>query len=376
MEAENSPTTAKELIGYLIMNADDYGPSEEINQGVIKGILEGVINSVSVLVTFQDPEIGSDQQQQLDLLMTAIKQAESRGCKVEVGLHLSLNAGKPVTQEIESIPKLLVKRRRKRGYFKSLNAININREYIDQAGIEMKNQLAYLQSYLKRHGKQVDHINHHVGFVTFHEGLWSRFIEIAAEEGIAVRSPIGYMSTAKFFYKTGLFSGVTAEGIKKTFEKWFSNLLFFSPHRNITDAPFRMLLSRKKLMKERYNYARDCGVYMPEVFNDNYYDEASRKKAINFLQSFDDLEIKEFMLHPLELNKSKKIETPHGFKKRAMKRRHHELRILLESFFKRSRTSQTKLVEIIKGNATITNLNKQEIRLKLINYSDLAKYHK
>ena len=356
------------LTGYLIMNADDYGPLDYINDGIIKGIEDGIVNSVSVLVSYQDMPEYPNFIHNLNRLMKTVEKVDHH---VGIGLHLSLNAGKPITSKKEEIDALMSKR--KEGYFKSVNEININKNYINAAKVEIKNQIEFLSDYLKSHDREIDHINHHVGFVSFHQGLWECFIEIAQQENLPVRSPVGYMSIASLFYINGLFSGATTEGIKKTAEKWLSNLLNLSPHRNITDSPFKMLFARKKMMNDKYEYARTKGVGMPKVYNDNYYDEASTKKAINFLRSFKDGEIREFMLHPSLDKSSDGISPPHGFKKRSLRKRHRELKILLDSFYKKDRNTRIKLTEVIKGESNIFNLKKKEIKLELINYKDIAR---
>ena len=343
---------------YLIMNADDYGPSDYINDGIIKGIEEGIINSVSVMVTYQNMPDIPDFISKLDRLMSVVDK------EVGIGLHLSLSGGKALTTDLVKIKRLLKKK--SAGFFKGINRINITKRYVRHAEIELRNQIEFLSNYLKKYDREIDHLNHHAGFVAFHDRLWKCYVKVAREKDLPIRSPIGYMSTANLFYKNAILTGVTAEGIKQTIERWASNLFNLSPHRNLTDKPLKMFFARKNLMQKKFEYAKRKELWMPDVFNDNYYDKASPKKAINFLQSFSDNEIKEFMLHPSSEKSAKGIIPPHGIKKRSLKRRHRELKVLLESNLKRDDGTLVKLTDIIKGKSTIINLEGVEIRLKLI----------
>src|SRR4051794_5424327 len=67
---------------YLIINADDFGMSREVNTGTKKGIEQGIITSVSVMVN-------------MPYFDDAIKFLK-RYPHISVGLHFNITEGKPL----------------------------------------------------------------------------------------------------------------------------------------------------------------------------------------------------------------------------------------------------------------------------------------
>ncbi len=83
------------MIKYLIINADDFGMSHEINRGVLKAIKKGIVKSVSLLPNFPGTK-------------EAISIAKKN--KLDVGLHINLTHSKSFTN-----PKKITD---KKGFFK------------------------------------------------------------------------------------------------------------------------------------------------------------------------------------------------------------------------------------------------------------------
>jgi len=67
---------------FLIVNADDYGITEAISNGILRSIHKGIVSSVSMVVNTPFFEIAAREIKDLD---------------VDVGVHLSLNGGKSLT---------------------------------------------------------------------------------------------------------------------------------------------------------------------------------------------------------------------------------------------------------------------------------------
>ena len=70
------------IMRYLIINADDFGMSQEINSGIIQAWKNGLITSASIMPT----EPGYPD---------AIKQYQTLSKGFPIGVHLSLSGGKP-----------------------------------------------------------------------------------------------------------------------------------------------------------------------------------------------------------------------------------------------------------------------------------------
>ena len=98
-------------------------------------------------------------------------------------------------------------------------------------------------------------------------------------------------------------------------------------------------------------------------YNDNYYKQATVVKALNFLESFDDMECKEFMLHlgyDENMTSADIDAIPHGFRKDSFAERHRELNSLLNN----------EVRNFLLGNS-IRTVRGKEYRVKLTNYSEL-----
>jgi predicted glycoside hydrolase/deacetylase ChbG (UPF0249 family) len=74
----------------LIVNADDFGVSAEVNRGILHAHHHGVVTSTTVMINFPDAAPGLEQ---------ALATAPDLG----IGLHLNLTAGRPVS----SVPSLV-----------------------------------------------------------------------------------------------------------------------------------------------------------------------------------------------------------------------------------------------------------------------------
>jgi predicted glycoside hydrolase/deacetylase ChbG (UPF0249 family) len=73
----------------LIINADDFGISESVNNAIVDAFLNGWITSTTIMVNMPY----ADQ---------AVQLAIENGFFDKVGLHINLNEGKPLTKSIRS----------------------------------------------------------------------------------------------------------------------------------------------------------------------------------------------------------------------------------------------------------------------------------
>ena len=75
----------------IIFTADDYGCADEIDNGILKAVDEGLIKSVAAFAN------GPDVTDRL----RKIKVRQDRG-EVEVGCHLTVTSGKPIGSTVNS----------------------------------------------------------------------------------------------------------------------------------------------------------------------------------------------------------------------------------------------------------------------------------
>ena len=72
-----------------IYTADDYGPVEFINNGIIQGVKAGLVNSVQVLTNFD--------RGLLEMSLMELSKVVLDGKELELGVHLTMTSGKPLT---------------------------------------------------------------------------------------------------------------------------------------------------------------------------------------------------------------------------------------------------------------------------------------
>jgi predicted glycoside hydrolase/deacetylase ChbG (UPF0249 family) len=77
----------------LIVNADDFGVSAEVNRGILHAHQHGIVTSTTVMVNFPDAAPG-------------VEQALTAAPDLAIGLHFNLTAGRPVSPP-ESVPSLV-----------------------------------------------------------------------------------------------------------------------------------------------------------------------------------------------------------------------------------------------------------------------------
>jgi chitin disaccharide deacetylase len=77
----------------LIVNADDFGVSAEVNRGILHAHQHGIVTSTTVMINFPDAAPGLEQ---------ALNAAPDLG----IGLHFNLTAGRPVSPP-DSVPSLV-----------------------------------------------------------------------------------------------------------------------------------------------------------------------------------------------------------------------------------------------------------------------------
>jgi len=127
----------------FIINADDFGQNEEVNEGIIKYLNEGFLTSASLLVN------GAGFEQAIGFVKTHNN--------FSAGIHLNLSDWKPVTRDLKSISTLI----NKDGCF--IGPKGFRRKCLiflvsyKQVYIELENQILKFISY----GVRPSHIDSH-----------------------------------------------------------------------------------------------------------------------------------------------------------------------------------------------------------------------
>jgi chitin disaccharide deacetylase len=154
-------------VHYLIINSDDFGLIPAVSRGILEGHAAGVITSTSVMVTTP----GWD-----DAL------ARLRDSSIDIGLHLNLGLGRPLTEARTLVDK-------RTGEFTGAAGLSLwalgRRIDPDDVVAEAKAQLERLRSV----GRPVTHIDSHWHLHAL-PGIWNPVLQVARAEHVPwLRSP-------------------------------------------------------------------------------------------------------------------------------------------------------------------------------------------
>lgn len=161
----------------LIVNADDYGHTRGVSQGIRQAHLRGIVTSTTAMMNY--PGAAED-------LRTALKECPQLG----LGLHLVLTSGKPVLSA-ELVPDLVDGEGKfyKYGPFiERMNKINLT-----QVNLEWH---AQVETFKNATGRLPDHLDSHHHSSYFTPALFELMLDLADELKVPIRLPFGMEGTA------------------------------------------------------------------------------------------------------------------------------------------------------------------------------------
>ena len=168
----------------LIVNADDYGHTSGVSEGIRRAHLAGIVTSTTAMMN--RPASLSDLPKAMALCP-----------KLGLGVHLVLTTGAPVLPA-EKIPTLVdasgnfLKRET---LIQRLTQINP-----DEALAEWR---AQVERFVRVTGHNPDHLDSHHHSSYFTPALFECMLELAAELGCAIRKPFGDNSASATDYLPG-----------------------------------------------------------------------------------------------------------------------------------------------------------------------------
>jgi predicted glycoside hydrolase/deacetylase ChbG (UPF0249 family) len=153
----------------LIVNADDFGRTASLTQGIVAGHREGIVTSTSTMVNFAPAEAG---------VRTAIELTPNLG----VGIHLNLTAGRPVLQPSQ-VPDLV----RPDGSFYPIREAIPRIEVMgdEQILAEMQAQVEVFRSW----GREPTHLDCHHHLLYLSPRLFEILVQIAQQYSLPIRYP-------------------------------------------------------------------------------------------------------------------------------------------------------------------------------------------
>jgi hypothetical protein len=150
----------------LIVNADDYGRTPGVSQGIRKAHLEGIVTSTTALMNMPGVE---------EALLQAIRECPGLG----LGVHLVATSGKPVLPS-GRVPTLT-------GGDDSFHKMQMER--LEQIKLdELREEWqAQVRRFVEVTGQAPDHLDSHHHFTFFSEPICRIMLDLASEYGCAVR---------------------------------------------------------------------------------------------------------------------------------------------------------------------------------------------
>ncbi len=156
----------------IIFNADDYGFCDQIDDGVIKAINQGLINSVAA---FGNGNNGTERLKRLAQLQD----------KADVGCHITITSGKPLTDAPSFSRDIDGKK-----YFRTFTQLERpkNSPAQQQAKKELKKEINAQIDTMEGAGIIVKHLSSHHNSLIFFPEYFEAQVEVARDRGIKLRS--------------------------------------------------------------------------------------------------------------------------------------------------------------------------------------------
>jgi len=155
---------------YLIINADDFGMSNGVTEGILRAWRDGVVTSTSAMVNIE----GAPER------IAAVHKAYP---DLPIGLHLNTTTGCPVLPP-EQVPTLV----NENGCFH--NRLTVFRQLPSISLAELRAELYAQAELLLSLGVQFDHIDYHHHLMVIHSPFYPLVSEMAQKYQVPVRQPV------------------------------------------------------------------------------------------------------------------------------------------------------------------------------------------
>ena len=278
---------------HIIFTADDFGASENINNGIIKGIEAGIINSVAAMVTFPNA---------IEDILILRNNFEH----IEIGLHLSITSGSPISNNQE-VSTLL----NKKGNFFTIDQFILNIEDINlkELEIELRNQIEILLD----QGIKIASLSSQHNILGIYTPFFEIVLKLASEYNIPMRSTIPVSIGLKEFDQS------------MTRQRGQTLAKQLIQHNFITAIKFYKYSRLKEMQKNQLKMDK-IGIAHPDYLIDAFWGTPTPGNLLNILQNLP--EGKSELVFHLGVN-DKKYDVPSGIEGEYFLMRELELYCLL-----------------------------------------------
>lgn len=153
----------------LIINADDFGFTPGITEGIVQAFQEGVLTSTSAMINMP----GAPER---------IARARRQESRLPVGLHLNITTGKPVLPAAQV--STLVDHE---GRFYTVMQLLERLPHISRS--ELNAELHAQATLLRESSGPFDHIDYHQMVLSLYQPFYSLVIDLARDYSVSVRQP-------------------------------------------------------------------------------------------------------------------------------------------------------------------------------------------
>ena len=153
---------------FLIITADDFGASKNINEGIKIAADQKVITAISVLTNFSES-------------LLELKQLSGNYSDISIGVHLNITTGKPVLGA-ELVPSLISST----GNFYTIEELlpKIKSISLDDVERELRAQIVALTKY----NIVFDYLSDHNGILSYYSPFYDIIIELGKEFNVPIRT--------------------------------------------------------------------------------------------------------------------------------------------------------------------------------------------
>ena len=302
---------------FLILTADDFGASKNINEGIELAADKKVITTISALTNFTES-------------LSDLKRISENHPNIGIGVHLNITTGQPILSA-KQVPSLVSPS----GSFYTIDELlsKIRNISLDDLRKELRAQIiAFTENNIR-----LDHLSDQHGILSLYGPYFDIIIELATEFNVPIRTPI--IAGAKY---PGIF---TNSQIKKRKRQTASQLFFSHPFKALSLLKY----TRIKEMEKKVKKLSDLGIIHPDILIISFWGDPT---IDNFFHIIENLPkgVSEIVLH--FGTQTRQEDYPSGLDLDYFKNREHEL-------------------------ITVTNDSLQEqinyLNIKTIGYSEILK---
>lgn len=252
-------------IRYLIINADDFGYTHGVTEGILQVWKDGIVTSTSAMINMP----GAPER---------VSKARQTHPELPVGLHLNITDGTPVLPA-EKVSSLVDDQGR---FMPPLKLVErLQHVSLDELRSELQAQAELLLST----GVQFDHIDYHQAMVAMYTPFYPLVMELAEKYNVSVRNPVPISVYGHIKLKGGGGS-ITA----------MREMMKFGMRHPILAMKLMPKMS-PSAFKQQSQALTEKDILTTDWFVDSFYGNATVENFISMLEQLP-AGISEVMVHP------------------------------------------------------------------------------